>query len=55
MANRRAELAGADRADDGVAIAPGVDLDPRLAEVDGAVGVVGRDLRERDRGDSYSG
>src|SRR4029453_1109781 len=44
------ELAGADRADDGVAVALGVDLDPRLAEVDGAVRVVGRDLRERDRG-----
>src|SRR6266850_172894 len=44
------ELAGADRADDGVAVAPGVDLDPRLAEVDGAVGVVGRDLHEGDRG-----
>src|SRR2546427_6566659 len=44
------ELAGADRADDGVPVAPGVDLDPRLAEVDGAVGVVGRDLHEGDRG-----
>src|SRR4029450_11943557 len=44
------ELAGADRAYDGRAVALGVDLDPRLAEVDGAVRVVGRDLRERDRG-----
>src|SRR5262245_10912899 len=43
------ELTGADGADDGVAVAPGVDLDPRLAEVDGAVRVVGRDLHERDR------
>src|SRR5262245_44935843 len=42
------ELAGADRADDRVAVAAGVDLDPRLAEVDGAVRVVGRDLHEGD-------
>src|SRR4029453_7648032 len=44
------ELAGADRADDGVAVALGVDLDPRLAEVNGAVGVVGCDLCGGDRG-----
>src|SRR5580765_1330250 len=43
------ELSGADRADDGVAVAPGVDLDPRLAEMNRAVRVVGRDLHERDR------
>src|SRR5512138_3403121 len=45
-----AELPGADRADDGVAVAPRVHLDPRLAEVDRAVRIVGRDLHEGDRG-----
>src|SRR6185503_14319023 len=44
------ELAGADRPDDGVAVTPGIDLDPRLAEVNRAMCVVGRDLHERDRG-----
>src|SRR5438093_12593212 len=44
------ELTRTDRANDRVAFARGVDLDPRLAEVDGPVGVVGRDLHERDLG-----
>src|SRR5882724_4371013 len=44
----QSELTGADRADDRVPAARGVDLDPRPTEVHGPVRVVGRDLRERD-------
>src|SRR5215510_3087886 len=46
--DHRAAVAGADGADDGVAVQPGLHLDPGAAEVRGAMGVVGGDLDERD-------
>src|SRR6267142_6851613 len=44
------DVCSSDLANDRVALAWGVDLDPRLAEVDGPVRVVGRDLDQGDLG-----
>src|SRR5438045_3227836 len=49
LREREAEVAGANGADDCIAIARSVDFDPRPAEVRRAVGIVSRDLRHRNR------
>src|SRR4029453_1753881 len=48
LAEPQPHVAGTDSADDRVAVARGVDLDPRAAEVRRPVRIVGSDLHQRD-------